>query len=531
MGSRVHRIGVAATAVAAAIALTGGPTASGGSVAQWCGDGSPTAVDRPDVVTGRQIHVIYAYPSDWTPRASTYTSAIVDDLTELDSWWRSKDFTRTPRFDLASFPGCSGLPSLDISIVKLPFAWEHYAGDAGRFNQVRTDLVTAGFGNGFKKYVVYFDGPVSRPSGNLTLCGQGTVNPSAGGVSGYSMLYAVCRESYPESGPLVVGHELLHSLGALSPGGGAHSCPGDVLHVCDSSQDLLYPRFGAGERLSQKALDSGRDDYYGHSGSGWDVQDSPWLRRLDVAQHQLTVTVSGRGAVVVGDLPGFPECSSTCTSTWEAGTQLSLGSRSESGAVWRGWGGACSGTDTCTLTMDGPKTVTARVAFPVQVTVTTTGSGSVASSPAKLTCPSACSGTFDSDTTVTLTATPAAGSRFAGWSGACSGAAASCTLTLEAAKTVGAAFETVRSELRVSVSGGGKVVSSPAGISCPAACSATFEGDRRLQLTPRAAKGWRFRGWNGDCSGAGLCIVVMGEARAVQALFVKQPAPKAKPKK
>jgi hypothetical protein len=67
------------------------------------------------------------------------------------------------------------------------------------------------------------------------------------------------------------------------------------------------------------------------------------------------------------------------------------------------------------------------------------GAGSVTSTPAGIACERTCEAAFDSSTAVTLTAAPAAGSRFAGWSGPCSGTGA-CTLTLAAAATVTATF-------------------------------------------------------------------------------------------
>ena len=77
--------------------------------------------------------------------------------------------------------------------------------------------------------------------------------------------------------------------------------------------------------------------------------------------------------------------------------------------------------------------------FALSVTLAGTGSGSVGSSPSGVTCPSACSANFASATMVTLTATAAAGSTFAGWSGACSGIG-TCAVTMTAAKAVTATF-------------------------------------------------------------------------------------------
>ncbi len=63
-----------------------------------------------------------------------------------------------------------------------------------------------------------------------------------------------------------------------------------------------------------------------------------------------------------------------------------------------------------------------------------------ARSPAAgINCGATCSQSVTAGTALTLTATPAAGSTFAGWSGACSGTG-TCTVTVNAATTVTATF-------------------------------------------------------------------------------------------
>ncbi len=75
------------------------------------------------------------------------------------------------------------------------------------------------------------------------------------------------------------------------------------------------------------------------------------------------------------------------------------------------------------------------------LTVATTGNGSgaVSSNPAGISCGSMCSHAYTTGTSVTLTATPASGSVFSGWSGACSGTGG-CSVTMSQAQSVSATF-------------------------------------------------------------------------------------------
>jgi hypothetical protein len=125
-------------------------------------------------------------------------------------------------------------------------------------------------------------------------------------------------------------------------------------------------------------------------------------------------------------------------------------------------------------------------------------------------------------TTVTLTATPSAGSTFTGWTGACSGTG-SCTVTLSAAASVGAQFTRILVPLTVLASGtgGGTITSSPAGINCGATCTASFGQGVTVTLTAAPAPGSSFTGWTGACSGTGTCTVPMNAAATVGAQFTK----------
>ena len=76
-----------------------------------------------------------------------------------------------------------------------------------------------------------------------------------------------------------------------------------------------------------------------------------------------------------------------------------------------------------------------------QLTVQSAGSGegSITSNPAGISCGTTCVATFPAGTVVTLAQAPGANSTFAGWGGACTGAAA-CSVTMTANATVSATF-------------------------------------------------------------------------------------------
>src|SRR3989344_4968280 len=65
-----------------------------------------------------------------------------------------------------------------------------------------------------------------------------------------------------------------------------------------------------------------------------------------------------------------------------------------------------------------------------------TGVGTVTSDPAGIDCGTDCTEAYTGGIDVTLTAAPSAGSTFAGWSGACAGTSTTCTVTMDAAKSV-----------------------------------------------------------------------------------------------
>jgi len=169
----------------------------------------------------------------------------------------------------------------------------------------------------------------------------------------------------------------------------------------------------------------------------------------------LTVAEAGAGAGrVTSNVPvsgGQINCSATstpCTLIYMASLPVTLTASAASGSTFSGWsGGGCSGTAPCTLTptLGGNTTVTATFAqtitsFMLSITPASAGSGTVTSSPSGITCGTTCSASFSSGARITLTASAASGSTFAGWSGGgCNGILA-CAVTISANTAVTATF-------------------------------------------------------------------------------------------
>jgi hypothetical protein len=151
---------------------------------------------------------------------------------------------------------------------------------------------------------------------------------------------------------------------------------------------------------------------------------------------------------------------------------------------------------------------------PFGLSVTSEGGGQVSSTPGGIDCGYSCDAAFDAGTVVTLTATPDAGSLFAGWSGDCSGTG-SCQVTMDQARSVYATFDSYTVDLTVWTggSGSGSVASNPAGIvSCGTSCEG-FDPGTVVTLTATPDAGSVFAGWSGECSGTGNCQLTMSQAR------------------
>ena len=225
--------------------------------------------------------------------------------------------------------------------------------------------------------------------------------------------------------------------------------------------------------------------------------------RVTFVRNDCTFTATaGTGGSVRVQNGGAGKCSASRTATATATPAADH--------VVERWSGACSGgAPTCTVTLEASKT--ARVTFvrndcTFTATAGTGGSVRVQNGGA---------GKCSASRTATATATPAAGYAVKGWSGACSGDARSCTVTLEASKTAQVTFVRNDCTFTATAGPGGSVRVSNGGAGT---CSAT----RTATATATPAAGYAVKRWSGACSGSGrTCSVTLEASKTARVTFEK----------
>lgn len=244
-----------------------------------------------------------------------------------------------------------------------------------------------------------------------------------------------------------------------------------------------------------------------------------------VPSYVLMVNKTGSGA---GSVTGEGiECGDDCNEEYLDKTEVSLTAVSAADSTFAGWSGACSGTDVCQVSMTAAQNVGAAfdlvpIIHDYALTVNQSGSGTGRVIGEGIDCGDDCNQVYIEMTEVSLTATPAADSTFAGWSGACSGTDA-CQVIMTAAQNVVATFELVPivHDYVLTVNkvgtGAGSVVGE--GIECGDDCNQTYTENTEVTLVATPAADSYFVSWNGVCTGTEPCQVMMSQAQTVTATF------------
>lgn len=147
-----------------------------------------------------------------------------------------------------------------------------------------------------------------------------------------------------------------------------------------------------------------------------------------------------------------------------------------------------------------------------------------------------CEAAFAVGDPVILIATPMEGYEFDSWQGTgsaqCQRGVSQCTLTSDADLTLEAVF--IRADdpgISLTMTGSGRVASSPSGLDCTASCTADFDDGEVVTLTATPSQGFAFEAWKGSAA-AGCaprvtrCVVTINSRSMIEAVFVEEAATK-----
>jgi hypothetical protein len=275
--------------------------------------------------------------------------------------------------------------------------------------------------------------------------------------------------------------------------------------------------------------------FVGWSGSGCGLEptcridvmsETMVVANFAVREPSLTVGVTGEGAVSCNGMP--------CAMQYVYGTSITFDAMPAAGWQLSSWDGACAGTP---VAMPCVKTITVNAAvlatftrkqYKLAVTIAGTGTGSVAGT---LACDGSqkqpCTAEVSKGDAIKLTASPAAGSTFAGWGGACGGTGECALDAVSGDVEVTANFTKKvagKTTLVVAKTGKGTITSAPAGIACAAGCSganASFTEGSTVELTAAAAVGYGAPTFKGcDTTTGGKCQIAMNDSDAMEEIAV-----------
>ncbi len=217
---------------------------------------------------------------------------------------------------------------------------------------------------------------------------------------------------------------------------------------------------------------------------------------------RLVVSVSDQGQGTVALNPNKVE--------FEAGETVSLTPQASPGWSFVRWEGSASGS-AVPLTLTVNESVSVEAVFEADIpiyslTVVASGGGTVGASPSQ---PS-----YEEGTQVTLTASPAPGTRFLRWEGDLTGSLNPSTLIMNANRSVNAVFAQ-QVTLTTSVKGPGNIGIAPD--------KDVYDVGERVTVTAIPIGNAAFDGWWGDASGTQTSFVVtMDSSKSVTATFANQ---------
>lgn len=247
------------------------PTSAVETAAASCPTTTRATADRPDIGTGRLVHVIFLVSNNGTDDSLDKNGTLECSLQAQQQWFGEQTGLAW-RFDTYL---SGGQEYFDVTYVKSTS--NSTSLDSG--GEVRSALQNLGFNKTNKRYLTYVT------SGGGGACGDAfyPISPGTGAVDGvYAQVYldsanacgarAWGTPGAPNYSEVIPQQEILHNDG-LVPIGSPHTCAHTYGHICTpglgalgnidpESSDIMFPYVG--RPLSQKVVDRGHDDYFQH---------------------------------------------------------------------------------------------------------------------------------------------------------------------------------------------------------------------------------------------------------------------------
>ncbi|MEK7747941.1 MAG: M12 family metallo-peptidase [Nitrospirota bacterium] len=172
---------------------------------------------------------------------------------------------------------------------------------------------------------------------------------------------------------------------------------------------------------------------------------------MGTSQGNLSVAKAGSGSGEVISDPAGIDCGTDCTESFVQGKKVTLLATPSPSHFFSHWVGPCPepGSPTCEVSINSDQLVTAnfdktKPAQTFKLDVTITGKSGKVKGTKGINCPSDCTGTLSTGTTVQLTASADPGSVFTGWDGGDCAGTGVCIIKMFADKTVMAGFEEMK---------------------------------------------------------------------------------------
>ncbi len=253
--------------------------------------------------------------------------------------------------------------------------------------------------------------------------------------------------------------------------------------------------------------------------------------------YTLSVSKAGTGSGTVTSSPSGINCGSTCSANYNNGTNVTLTATPSAGSTFNAWGGACSGTGSCIVSMTAARSVTATFNISPPTTITADikakGPNETVPSDGPITIPynTAATISWSSQNASNCHVTPAPWP--GNWSGN-TGSESTGNLTSSVTYTITCAgfkskvgvtdsVEVIVTQvytLTTSINSGSGTITGQ-GISCPGDCTETYPSSWvTLIATPSA--GYTFGGWilGSSCYGQGsICSVFMNDNKTASVNF------------